>query len=130
MLKYAIASLAVIGLVAGVPTATPAATPHPHAKYKGPSLEGQVKGTVVIVAATKTRLAKIKHVDTCGVVHKVKNVRVNPNGTFQASIKREHVNVDLWSISGRFVRGGTKAKGLIKQVGCTGDDARFRSLKK
>jgi hypothetical protein len=123
--------LAVGTITLGMSVGALAATPHADSTYKGATVEGDAAGKVVIKARSATELKLVKHVDSCGEVHKVTNVAVKADGTFKGEIKLEQVgDIVIWSVTGKFVKGGTKAKGSITQVACTGEKARFTALEK
>jgi hypothetical protein len=125
------AALAAATMTVGISGAAVAATPHADSTYKGATEEGNTDGTITIKVASATQLKLIKHVDSCGEVHKVKNVAVKADGTFKGQIKLEQMGgIVIWSVSGKFVKGGTKAKGSITQVACTGEKATFSALEK
>jgi hypothetical protein len=121
---------AAVLVVVGVQGPAVAVPPH-EGKYQGATVEGPDKavGSITIKAKNANTIAVIRHVDSCGDVWRYRNVPVKANGTFELEVKREHVNVLLWKIRGKFVKGGTKVRGTITYVGCE-EDVVFTALEK
>jgi hypothetical protein len=122
--------LVVVVAVSGLQGPAVAAPPHA-GKYQGATVEGPDKaaGSITIKAKNATTIAVIRHVDSCGDVWRYTNVPVQANGTFSLEVKRDHVNVLLWKIRGKFVKGGTKVRGAITYVGCE-EDVVFTAVEK